>query len=126
MMGRVSKRRIGLGAAFIAAYALVFNVVLTSILFASSPAMASEAAHELCLAQMGGSSVPADADKNGHKIAIHCPLCASHHVANGTPPESTDVVGALFHRHAEVVYAFKKRRLERPDPSTTCLADPLA
>lgn len=81
-------RSIGRWAAFIAVYALVFNVVLTSTLLATiSPSKAS-AIHELCL--NGGPGVP-DADGTGDagKPIVRCPLCLSSAVATADQPPQT-------------------------------------
>lgn len=108
MTGFAFKRRIGWGAAFIAAYALVFNVILSSILIASISPLAAAAAHELCISSDNGDSARTDADKNRGKTAAHCPLCVGHHVAGGLPPVEpafTDRVPIP----ASAVYSFRQR-----------------
>jgi len=66
-------RAIGRWAAFVAAYAVVFNVILTSALLATvSPAKANTL-HELCL--NGSSGVPGDNGDTADKPIIRCPLC---------------------------------------------------
>ncbi|MFT4116504.1 DUF2946 family protein [Bradyrhizobium sp.] len=82
-----SRRRVGVGTAFIAAYALVLNVILSSILIASFSSISPAAAHEICMS--GVDTDPTDADKSGHKTTIHCPLCIGHHVTGGLPPPDT-------------------------------------
>jgi hypothetical protein len=113
MTGLAFKRRIGWGAALIAAYALVFNVILSSILIASISPLAAAAAHELCISSDNRDAAGTDADKTGRKTAIHCPLCVGHHVAGGLPPVEpafTDRIAipasAVFSfRHRIVAYA---------------------
>jgi hypothetical protein len=66
-------RTIGRWAAFVAAYAVVFNVILTSALVATVSPSKANTLHELCL--NGSSGVPsANGDSTGKPI-IHCPLC---------------------------------------------------
>lgn len=117
MLRGVRKRRIGFVAAMIAAYALVFNVVLTSVLTASlSPAFA-DALHELCVsggnADVGKTDADkSDADKGGRKTAIHCPMCVGHHVDGGLPPRSPTLVDRIPLR-ANAVFSFQRRIFAR-------------
>lgn len=80
-------RSIGRWAAFVAAYVLVFNVVLTSTLLATISPTQANAAHELCL--NGGPAVPdADGTDSGKPI-VRCPLCLSSAVAMADQPPQT-------------------------------------
>ena len=108
MTGFVSKRRIGLAAGLIAAYALVFNVVISSIVVSLSPISAADA-HELC---SSGGTDAGGADKRGHRTAIHCPLCVSHYASGDLPPSESDLATRFAFR-AEVVYAFQERIFAR-------------
>ncbi|UPK31137.1 DUF2946 family protein [Bradyrhizobium sp. 195] len=99
----VFKRRIGCGAAFIAAYALVFNLILSSILVAGVSPAAAAAAHELCSGIGNSGTVRTDADKSDKKRAIHCPLCVGHHTPTSVPPPQADL---LDRQYVEVVIAF--------------------
>lgn len=81
-------RTIGRWAAFVAAYALVFNVMLTSTLFAKVSPLKFDALHELCL---NGASSPTGAggDTDDGKPIIRCPLCISGVIAAiDLPPQS--------------------------------------
>ncbi|WP_354122187.1 DUF2946 family protein [Bradyrhizobium sp. LA6.12] len=107
----VFRRRVGIAAALIAAYALVFNVVLTSVLVASTARVAAAAAHELCIGGGDTDAARSDADKSG-KIAIHCPLCVGHHVAAGLLPPQPALVDRVPVA-ARTVVAFQARVLAR-------------
>lgn len=78
-------KKIGRLAALVAAYALVFNVMLTSALLASISPLKLNALHELCL---NGSSSGQDTDESGNpaKPIIHCPLCVSGAAMADLPP----------------------------------------
>ncbi|WP_061020075.1 DUF2946 family protein [Bradyrhizobium sp. CCH5-F6] len=107
MTGLVRKRWIGWGAAFIAVYALVFNVILSSILIASiSPAVAA-AAHELCTTS-NDDNAQRDADKRNGKTTVRCPLCLGHHVSGALPPPHPALTERLS-LAAPAVYAFRQR-----------------
>lgn len=81
-------RSAGRWAAFVAAYALVFNVVLTSMLLATISPTQANAAHELCL--NGGPAVPdADGSTDSGKPIVRCPLCLSSAVAMADQPPQT-------------------------------------
>lgn len=112
MKRRALKRQIGWGTAFVAAYALVFNVILSSILIASVSPGAAADAHELCIRDASAGGVPADTDKGGGKLAIHCPLCVGHHVAADLPPPPTTLSERIPLR-AEVVHSFRQRVFAR-------------
>jgi hypothetical protein len=77
-------RKIGRSAALIAAYALVFNVMLTSALLATISPLKLNAIHELCL--NGSSGAPAGDSGNPAKPIIHCPLCVSGAAMADLPP----------------------------------------
>ncbi len=80
-------KRIGRFAAWAAAYALVFNVMLTSALLATVSPLKFNALHELCL--NGSSSAPDTDGGNGDaKPVIRCPLCISAVAALDLPPQS--------------------------------------
>lgn len=66
-------RAIGRWAAFVAAYAVVFNVILTSALLATVSPARTNTLHELCL--NGSSGVPGDNGDTADKPIIRCPLC---------------------------------------------------
>lgn len=79
-------RRIGRFAASMAAYALVFNMILTSALLASVSPAKFKALHELCL---NGGSAPGEGDGDDTaKPVIRCPLCISGVAAIDLPPQS--------------------------------------
>ena len=80
-------RAIGRFAALAAAYALVFNVMLTSAVLATISPLKADALHELCL---NGSSAAPDADGNtgDSKPIVRCPLCVAGAVAIDVPPPS--------------------------------------
>jgi hypothetical protein len=69
-------KKIGRLAALVAAYALVFNVMLTSALLASISPLKLNDIHEFCL---NGTSSGQATDDSGNpaKPIIHCPLCVS-------------------------------------------------
>lgn len=105
--GLVRKRWIGWGAAFIAVYALVFNVILSSILIASiSPAVA--AAQALCIGSDDGEAARTDADKHGRKTSAHCPLCVGHHVSGALPPPHPTLTDRIP-LTASAIYSFRQR-----------------
>ncbi|MBB5050238.1 hypothetical protein HNQ36_000186 [Afipia massiliensis] len=81
-------RSIGRWAAFVAAYALVFNVMLTSALLATISPSKLNAFHELCL--NGSSAVPdADGNTDSGKPVVRCPMCLSSAVATADQPPQT-------------------------------------
>lgn len=79
------KRNIAVIAAFVAAYAVVLNVVLASSLLAGQAAARPLAGHEFCLAAADNDAAPVDPAKT-KPAAIHCPLCIAQHIAALTPP----------------------------------------
>ncbi|MDZ4368140.1 MAG: hypothetical protein U0987_14110 [Afipia sp.] len=81
-------RAIGRWAAFVAAYALVFNVMLTSALLATISPSKLNAFHELCL--NGSSAIPdADGNTDPGKPVVRCPMCLSSAVATADQPPQT-------------------------------------
>lgn len=69
-----------------AAYALVLNVILSSLLLASvSPAL-SAAGFEICAVNPDHG----DAGKSPGQVAVHCPVCVFAHA--GAPPQPTEFV----------------------------------
>ena len=71
-----------------AAYALVFNVMLTSALLATISPSKLNAFHELCL--NGSSAVPdADGNTDPGKPVVRCPLCLFSAVATADQPPQT-------------------------------------
>lgn len=104
------KRRIGCGAALIAAYALAFNVILSSILIAGIPPLVD--VHELCISSVDANAAPADTNKSGGKAAIHCPLCAGHHGAGSMPQPSPGLADRIPLR-VEADYALQERIFAR-------------
>ncbi|WP_244626133.1 DUF2946 family protein [Bradyrhizobium betae] len=108
MTGIAFKRRIGWGAAFIAAYALVFNVILSSILVASISPLAAAGAHELCISGENADVARTDTDKHSGKTTAHCPLCVGHYVSGALPsPQST--LADRIPLTASAVYSFRQR-----------------
>ena len=78
------RRRFGTVASLAAAYALVLNVILSSLLLASvSPALYA-AGFEICVNPDHG-----DAGKSPGQVAVHCPVCVFAH-APGAPPQPTE------------------------------------
>jgi hypothetical protein len=78
-------KKIGRLGALVAAYALVFNVMLTSTLLASISPLKLNDVHEFCL---NGTSPGQAADDSGNpaKPIIHCPLCVSGAAVADLPP----------------------------------------
>lgn len=80
-------KRIGRFAAWAAAYALVFNVMVTSALLATISPLKFDALHELCLS--GSSASPnTDGGNDSGKPIIRCPMCISGVAAIDLPPQS--------------------------------------
>lgn len=96
MFGRRGHMRgIGWIAAFAAAYALVFQVVLSSALMASVPPGGGDPLAQLCLSS---ASSHAQTDEGGKtsKSQAHCPLCLSRtDVAALPPPVATPVIDRI-------------------------------
>jgi hypothetical protein len=108
MAGFVFKRRVGWGAAFIAAYALVFNALLSSILVASISPVDAALAQELCVNSLDADMGRADADKHSGKKAVHCPLCVGHYVSGALPPPQAALIDRIP-LTASVVHSFHQR-----------------
>lgn len=80
-------KAIGRWVAFVAVYALAFNVILTSTLLASVSPLKVNTAHEFCL---NGSSGPSGTDgSTDGKPIIRCPLCLSGAAATADQPPQT-------------------------------------
>ncbi|WP_063695444.1 DUF2946 domain-containing protein [Bradyrhizobium embrapense] len=82
----VFRQRVGSAAAFVAAYALVLNVILSSLLVAGISPVAGAADQILCINSTDADPAHDDAGKSGRSGAIHCPLCVGHHVTGALPP----------------------------------------
>lgn len=81
------KRTIGIGAAWLAAYALVLNVILSSVLHAAALSPLTWAAgHIVCANSADISAVQDDAARGDKRASIHCPICAGNHSAAALPP----------------------------------------
>jgi hypothetical protein len=91
------KRVVGIGSAWIAAYALVLNVVLSSFLLTALSPAAFAAVHDICANSADIGTVRDDAGKGDKKAAIHCPICIGKHTSNALPPPPGPV---LFERSA--------------------------
>ena len=88
------KRMIGFGVAWLAAYALVLNVVLTSVLHAAALSPLTLAlGHTLCI-NSGGSGIAGrdDADKSDKRIPVHCPVCVGNSSPVALPPSPSFIV----------------------------------
>ena len=84
-MKQHSRRRwFGTVASLAAAYALVLNVVLSSLLLASVSPAARAAGFEICVVNPDHN----DAGKASGQVAVHCPVCVFSH-APGAPPQPT-------------------------------------
>ena len=84
-MKQHSRRRwFGTVASLAAAYALVLNVILSSLLLASVSPAAYAAGFEICAV----SPDHGDAGKSPGQVAVHCPICVFSH-APGAPPQPT-------------------------------------
>ncbi|UZE50174.1 DUF2946 family protein [Rhodopseudomonas sp. P2A-2r] len=81
------KRIVGAVASFVAAYALVLNVMLSSMLLASLSPVAAAAGFEICANNPDLAAAHDDAGKSTGKAVVHCPLCVgNHHAAGALPP----------------------------------------
>jgi hypothetical protein len=80
-----SRRRwFGTVASLAAAYALVLNVILSSLLLASVSPAAYAAGFEICAVNPDHG----DTGKGTGQVAVHCPVCVFSH-APGAPPQPT-------------------------------------
>ena len=85
-MKQHSRRRwFGTVASIAAAYALVLNVMLSSLLLASVSPAAYAAGLEICAVNPDHG----DAGKSSGQTALHCPVCVFSH-APGAPPQPTE------------------------------------
>ncbi len=84
-MTHLRKRRFGAVASLAAAYALVLNVILSSLLLASVSPAAYAAGIEICANNPDVAAAHDDAGKTTGKPSVHCPVCVGHHAA-GAPP----------------------------------------
>ena len=78
------RRWFGTVASLAAAYALVLNVVLSSLLLASVSPAAYAAGLEICAVSPDHN----DSGKSSGQVAVHCPVCVFSH-APGAPPQPT-------------------------------------
>lgn len=108
MTGFAYKRRVGWGAACVAAYALVFNVILSSMLVASVSPFAGSPAQELCISSDNGDAARTDADKHGKRTNVRCPLCVGHQVSGALPPPQPTLADRIP-LTASAVYSFRQR-----------------
>jgi hypothetical protein len=74
----------GLAASWVAAYALLLNVVLSSMLLAAISPVAQAAGLEICISHPEPAGTP-DNDKSAGRSIVHCPACVGNH-APGAPP----------------------------------------
>jgi hypothetical protein len=81
------KRWFGAVASLAAVYALVLNVVLSSLILASISPAAQAAGFELCLTHPDLAASPDNTGKTTGAPAVHCPVCVGTH-APGAPPAS--------------------------------------
>ena len=93
-MQHLSRKRIwGAVASFVAAYALVLNIVLSSMVLASMSPVAAAAGLEICANNPDLAAAHDDAGKSTGKAAVHCPICVgSHHGAGALPLSGPSVV----------------------------------
>lgn len=86
-MAHLHKRKIGIGATWIAAIALVLNVVLSSALLASiSPGSAFAEGHPVCLNGAAAGAIGGGSGETGKIAGMQCPMCIGNHVAGAPPP----------------------------------------
>lgn len=98
----------------VAAYALLFNVILTTTLFASQTSQKFDPLHDLCL--NAAVTVDGAADQNmPHKHVISCPLCLSHNALSFIAPTAPVLwVPAPAVKIAEMPVSETIRTLDRP------------
>ena len=81
------KRMIGIGVAWLAAYALVLNVILSSVLHAAALSPLTLAAgHIVCANSADIGAVQGDAGKSDKRASVHCPLCVGNYSTAALPP----------------------------------------
>ena len=108
----VLRQRVGRAAAFVAAYALVFNVILSSLLVASISPAAAAAGQILCINSADAGVAHDDAGKSGRSGAIHCPLCIGHHFTGALPPPAF-AFGARLPVAVTTIRSFEARFVAR-------------
>jgi hypothetical protein len=86
------KRKIGIGAAWLAAYALALNVILSAALSAAVSPLSFAAGHILCANSADIHTVRDEADKTDNHAAVRCPLCIGNHHPVALPPPSAPIV----------------------------------
>ncbi|QDL96690.1 DUF2946 domain-containing protein [Rhodopseudomonas palustris] len=88
-MGGFSRRRArALVAAWVAAYALVLNVMLASALLAGQSPVQLLTGHAFCFAVTDADTARGDAGQPAKAVPIRCPLCLGNHVVATPPPLS--------------------------------------
>ena len=110
------KRFVGIGMAWLAAYALVLNGVLTSVLHAAAVSPSTIGlGHILCINSADGDGAARDDTGTGGKRAsAHCPLCVGNHspVALPSPPlpviERTASHTAIMARADDLIVALAR------------------
>jgi hypothetical protein len=80
------KRIVGAVASFVATYALVLNIVLSSMLLAAVSPVAIAAGFEICANNPDLAAAHDDAGKSTGKAVVHCPICVGTHAAGPPPP----------------------------------------
>jgi hypothetical protein len=78
-----------------AAYALVLNVVLSSLLLAAISPTAQAAGFELCLTHPDLAASPDDTGKTSGAPAVHCPVCVGTHAPGAPPASATFLVSRI-------------------------------
>ncbi len=87
MSGFSRRRARALVAAWVAAYALVLNVVLASTLLAGQSPVQLLTGPEFCIAAVDDGAA-GDAGQPAKAVPIRCPLCLGQHVSATPPPLS--------------------------------------
>jgi hypothetical protein len=82
---------VGATASFVAAYALVLNVILSSIFVAGLPPQAGAPGYALCLNSANPDASRKDSDQGGQRTVVHCPLCVGHLSTGALPPPEVTV-----------------------------------
>ncbi len=102
------KRGIGIGAAWIAAYALVLNVILSSFFLATlTPAAFAAGLDTICVNSADIGALGDDGGKHDKKASIHCPICVGNHAASALPPPSCPALTIRSARPASLALAFE-------------------
>jgi hypothetical protein len=78
-----------------AAYALVLNVVLSSLLLAAISPTAQAAGFELCLTHPDLAASPDDTGKTSGAPAVHCPVCVGTQAPGAPPASATFLVSRI-------------------------------